>query len=273
MSAAKGRRGLVFSSEDWRERFAHWGWGDFAALWSLDADTVEPANVRRGGWSSVVRFEAPDGSAFYLKRQENHDFRAWRRGLTRLPTVVREWEMGVNFRALEIGTAEPVCLGVDQQEGSRGVLVTVALDDHRSLTEVLARGDLVGEARRQLFWTLADTIRRIHDQGFRHNCLYGQHVLVRRTEAGWQSSFIDLEKASRTRRRRRAIIADLSALDRHTDDMSTRDRHWFWDRYFADLPLPARRRILTALAKRTAVRGVAQYIRDCSADRRDASAG
>ncbi len=267
-------QGLTFSSEMWQQRFAGWGWTDFQDLWTIDADTVEPANVRRGGWSSVVRFEAPDGSAYYLKRQQDHDFRVWRGGLRRMPTVVREWQVGIDFRALAIDTAEPVCLGLDNTERSRGLLVTVALDQHRSLTDVLQQSALTTETRRQLWWTLADTVRRIHDRGYRHNCLYGQHVLVRQSEAGWECCFIDLEKASRTRRRQRAIIADLSALDRHTDDMSTRDRHWFWDRYFADLPLPARRRLLKILAKRTAVRGVDQYIRDCEAGRRgEANAG
>lgn len=267
MSVELPPQGLTFSSGAWRERFAGWGWNDFEALWSLDADAVEPANLRRGGWSSVVRFEAADGSAFYLKRQQDHDFRLWHRGLRRLPTVVREWQVGVDFRALAIDTAEPVCIGLDDTDRSRGLLVTVALDGYRSLTDVL-QGNLESSSRRALWWTLADNVRRIHEQGYRHNCLYGQHVLVRRTDAGWQCCFIDLEKASRTRRRRRAAIADLSALDRHTDDMSTRDRHWFWDRYFEDLPLAVRRRVLRTLARRSALRGVNQYIRDCASGRR-----
>lgn len=268
MSGSVPPAGLTFSSNDWQARFAGWGWADFEALWGLEAETVEPANVRRGGWSSVVRFEAPDGSAFYLKRQEDHDFRIWRGGLRRLPTVLREWQVGIDFRALGIGTAEPVCLGLDDTHRSRGLLVTVALDEYRSLADVLRPGNLHGAPRRALWWTLADAVRRIHDEGFRHNCLYGQHILVRLTEAGWQCCFIDLEKASRTRRRRRAVIADLSALDRHTDDMSTRDRQWLWDRYFADVPLAARRRLLRTLARRSALRGVDQYIRDCASGRR-----
>jgi hypothetical protein len=261
-------QGLTFSSDSWRARFAGWGWADFDALWRLAAEAVEPANVRRGGWSSVVRFEAPDGSAFYLKRQEDHDFRVWRGGLRHLPTVLREWQVGLAFRALEIDTAEPVCIGLDDTQRSRGLLVTVALDEHRSLTDVLQQPHVAGDVRRELWWSLADKVRRIHDHGFRHNCLYGQHILVKQTEAGWQCCFIDLEKASRTRRRNRAVIADLSALDRHTDDMSTRDRQWLWDRYFVDVPLARRRRMLRILAKRSALRGVDQYIRDCAAGRR-----
>lgn len=268
MRGAFPARGLTFSSGTWQERFADWGWRDFDALWRLDAETVEPTNVRRGGWSSVVRFEAPDGSAFYLKRQEDHDFRTWRGGLRRVPTVLREWQVGIDFRRLGIDTAEPVCVGLDDSDRSRGLLVTVALDRHTSLSDVLEHGGVQGDDRRALWWALADAVRRIHDAGYRHNCLYGQHVFVLRTDSGWQCCFIDLEKASTTRRRRRAVIADLSALDRHTDDMSTRDRQWLWDRYFHDLPLAARRSLLRVLAKRSALRGVDQYIRDCASGRR-----
>ncbi len=256
--------GLTYASDDWQARFRSFGWQDFSALWALEADTVEPANVRRGGWSSVVRITAPDGSAFYLKRQEDHDFRDWRRGLRSRPTVVREWQIGVAFRRLGIGTAEPVCLGLDGSDGSRGLLVTVALDRYRALPEVLCDPGLSRAQRKALWHTLADQVRRIHEAGFRHNCLYGHHVLVQRRDADWHCCFIDLEKATRTRRRKRATIADLSALDRHTDDMSQRDRHWLWDRYFKDVRLPERRRILMALAKRTAERGVDHYIRDCA---------
>jgi len=260
---------LEFSSPAWREHFAQSGWADFEVLWNLQADTVEPPNVRRGGWSSVARIESPAGAAFYLKRQENHDFRDWGSGLKRTPTVVREWEVGVTFRTFGIRTAEPVCCGVDQRAGSRGVLVTVALDDYRSLPEVLQDPTLASADRRNLWETLADDVLRLHQQGYRHNCLYGQHILLKQLPDGsWDVGLIDLEKASRTRRKNRATIADLSALDRHTDDMSQRDRQWFWDRYFKDVPLSTRRSVLLPLARRTAVRTVRHYLRDCASGRR-----
>ena len=80
--------------------------------------------------------------------------------------------------------------------------------------------------------------------------------------------FIDLEKVSSTRNAQRAAIADLSALDRHTNDMSLRDREWLWDRYFRDLALPRREKLLKVLSRRTAARLVSRYIRDCASGRR-----
>ena len=258
---------MTFGSDQWRERLQGYGWTDFDTLWQVQADTVEPANVRRGGWSSVVRIESPDGQAFYLKRQENHDYRNWR--LQRVPTVVREWQAGIDFRTFGVGTAEPICLGVSQTGSSRGLLLTAALDDYRSLPAVLQDPALAADDRRALWKTLAYGIRRVHEHGYRHNCLYGHHVLLKRdAQQDWTFCLIDLEKASQTRRTLRATIADLSALDRHTDDMSQRDRHWFWDCYFESLALPERRRVLMTLARRSSVRGVDHYIRDCADGRR-----
>jgi hypothetical protein len=261
--------GLTFNDDVWRARFEKHGWTDFDTLWQVQADTVEPANVRRGGWSSVVRIEGPDGQAFYLKRQENHDFRDWRQGLQRLPTVAREWQAGLEFRGFGVGTAEPICLGVRQGESSLGLLVTAALDDYRSLPEVLQDPTLASVDRRALWKTLAYGIRRIHEHGYRHNCLYGHHVLLRTNAKGdWEFCLIDLEKVTRTRRMLRATIADLSALDRHTDDMSHRDRQWLWDCYFESVALPTRRKVLMTLARRSSFREVDHYIRDCADGRR-----
>jgi hypothetical protein len=220
----------------------------------------------------VVRLIGPDGRGLYLKRQENHGYRDWRRGMRGLrpmPTVVREWQVCDAFRGFGLGTAEPVCLGVDSGATSRGLLMTVALDGYRSLHDVLAEDLLTAEERRQLWFALADLIRAIHDNGYRHNCLYGQHLLLKRLDEGWDIRLIDLEKAVPTRRPRRAAIADLSALDRHTDDMSNRDRRWLWDRYFRDRPIRERRPLLKTLGRRTSDRFVDQYLRDCAAGRRE----
>ncbi len=259
---------LTFASPALAEFFASNGWRRFEDLWGLEASEVEPGNLHRGGWSYVVRFAADDGSAFYLKRQENFDYRTWESGIVRRPTVVREWQTGKAFRDIGIGTAEPVCLGVGQNKPMRGILVTRALDEHEPLTEVLKRLPGGSDARQRLWYRIADAVRLIHDQGYRHNCLYGHHILVRETEEGWDCAFIDLEKASRTSNAYRAAIADLSALDRHTDDMSLRDREWLWDRYFRDVPLARREKILRVMARRTAKRAVTRYIRDCASGRR-----
>ncbi len=266
---------LEFSSPAWQARFKAAGLDTLEALWSLEAEEVEPGNMRRGGWSAVVRFVLDDGGAFYLKRQQGHGYRQSHPPFERRPTVAREWDAVRELKAAEIGVAEPVCLGVD---GERGLLVSVALDDWTPLPEMLQRLLALSDQRRQLIECLAQDVRRIHNLGIRHNCLYGHHILVQEAlgkgdeERPFRYAFIDLEKATPTRRWVRAAIADLSALDRHTDDLSQRDRQWFWDSYFCTEALPERRRILKVLARRSADRGVDQYIRDCLAGRRGTKA-
>lgn len=268
---------LEFSSPAWEARFTSAGLGSLEALWNLEADEVEPGNVRRGGWSAVVRFTLDDGGAFYLKRQQGHGYRRTRPPFERRPTVAREWDAVRQLAGADIGVAEPVCLGV---AGERGLLVSVALDDWTPLPEMLQNLLALNDRRQQLIQSLALEVRRIHGLGLRHNCLYGHHILVREeasagagqgndgTAGSFSFSFIDLEKATATRRWARAAIADLSALERHTDDLSHRDRQWFWDSYFRTEPLEQRRRILKVLTRRTADRGVDQYIRDCRSGRR-----
>ena len=116
-------------------------------------------------------------------------------------------------------------------------------------------------------------MRRIHDHGYRHNCLYAQHVFLKPDDTallGWDIRLIDLEKATKVRRTSRATISDLSQLERHTVDLSNRDRYWLWDCYFRHAPMRGRQRLLTRLAKRSSVRGVEQYVKDVAAGRRPA---
>lgn len=255
---------LTFAHDEWQQRFENYGWASFESLWELKVDSVEPENIRRGGWSSVARLEAADGSAYYLKRQENHDYRSLDSGFRRTPTVVREWRTAAAFSKIGIGTAATVCLGRDSTGSSRGLLVSEALDEHVALSVVLQNSSATAVERCELWHELARQVRLMHEQGYRHNCLYAQHILCARTASGgWDIRFIDLEKTSRVRRTNRASIGDLSQLERHTDDMSQRDRLWFWDRYFEGVSIRSRRRVLMTIARRSADRGVHQYLRDC----------
>ena len=86
--------------------------------------------------------------------------------------------------------------------------------------------------------------------------------MLQRFENSWDIRLIDLEKATRVRSATSAMISDLSQLDRHTDDMSNRDRQDFWDAYFEDTELEARESALLKISRRTADRLVKQYLGD-----------
>jgi hypothetical protein len=260
---------LEFSDDTWQVRFEGYGWGSFDELWKLQADEVDEPNVRRQGWSSVVRMQAADGEQFYMKRQENHFYRDATNLYRQTPTAVREWRATHAFKALGVGVLSAVCLGVGKSNGvSRALLVTRALTQHKSLPDTLVDPTLTAEARMRLWHALGRVVRVIHDNGYRYNCLYGKHVMLMPVGEDWDIRMIDLEKATLVRSQEKATISDLSQLDRHTDDMSNRDRQDFWDTYFEQEPLSDREAILMKVSQRNAVKLVKQYIGDRRAQRK-----
>ena len=60
----------------WRLTLKQNSLGYFSALWQLQADWFEEPNIRRGGWSGVVKIPLRNGkyesSYIFIKRQENH---------------------------------------------------------------------------------------------------------------------------------------------------------------------------------------------------------
>ncbi|MDA1074485.1 MAG: hypothetical protein O3A63_06960 [Proteobacteria bacterium] len=170
---------LEFADSTWRSRFTDYGWNRFDSLWNLDATEVDTPNVRRGGWSSVVRMSAPDGSLFYLKRQQNHFYRDPKNFYRKTPTAVREWRSTKELGDAGIGVLNAVCMGMGvSHDASRAVFVTEALTDHRSLPETLQDPALSPAARVELWHALGHLIRRVHRRGYRYNCLYGKHVML-----------------------------------------------------------------------------------------------
>lgn len=229
----------IFPNAAARAQLAASGLADFAALWSLDADWHEAPNERRGGWSGVSRHVLADGTAIFLKRQENHLCRTWRHPLRGIPTFYREY---LNIRRLQehaIGAVEALYYGDRLAAGKwRAILVTRALDDSISLDEWDAatdRGD--PSQRRSLIRAVALACARLHHHRLQHSCLYGKHLFVRRSPAAgpdYQEAdvrFIDLEKLRLGLSRERVGAHDLDQLMRHTQVWSDDDRACFLSAY------------------------------------------
>ncbi len=66
---------LTIVGESLASQLAAANLASFDELWELPHDFVEPANIRRNGWSgvSIVRLQHRNGEfrSYYLKRQEN----------------------------------------------------------------------------------------------------------------------------------------------------------------------------------------------------------
>jgi len=200
----------------------------FDQLWSLEASWFEEPNKRRGGWSGVSRYQLHDGTLVFIKRQENHFCRDWRSLFRQIPTFRREFKNILTFQKHGIPTLEPIYFGQRTVHGKvQAILVTKALHGFQSLEspeyQSLSKLELLRRAN--LVSALGETIKRMHDSHFQHNCLYAKHVFIKiNPDLTVEVRLIDLEKAKRSFFRRTAMLRDLGTLHRHTKGWRSSDR-------------------------------------------------
>lgn len=211
----------------------------FAALWSLDNGWYEAPNERRGGWSGVSRHVMSDGSAIFLKRQDNHLCRTWRHPIRGIPTFYREYRNILRLARHQIGTLEALYYGHRREAGHwQAILVTRALDSFSSLDEWnSSHVDSTPAQRRALITAIAQACARLHHHRLQHSCLYGKHIFVPRTtgmSGAYQEKdirFIDLEKLRLGISRERVGAHDLDQLMRRTAGWSADERSVFQAAY------------------------------------------
>lgn len=244
------------------------GLGDFDAWWRLEAPTVEPGNVRRGGWSTVGRHTlcAADGArvGVYVKRQQDHVYRSWRHPWRGRLTGEREMHVLRRCRALGIATAEPVLYAQRRAGGHlQGVLVTRELAGYRALDALVddwRRGGAPPRGqRRRLLQAIATQVQVLHDAHLEHNCLYPKHLMIDTVRLAGDASaatvaLIDLEKCKRRWWRWTCTVRDLDSLNRRSVGWSRTDRRRFLGWYLGAGPRLSRRdrRLWKTLARRAA---------------------
>jgi len=220
-----------YVGDGWRDILRHNHADGFEQLWALDADHwFEPPNQRRGGWSGVVRtrLALPEGGevGIFIKRQENHVYRAWQNLLRPAATFEREFRNLLRFRQLSIPTLEIVYFGQRLVNGKlRAILVTRELAGYLPADAERYRpvAQLERNRRKNLIDTIAAVIRQMHGHHLQHNCLYPKHLFIR--EAGeFDVRFIDLEKAKWRLFRRSIAVRDFGSLYRHTEGWSRTDQ-------------------------------------------------
>ena len=130
--------------------------------------------------------------------------------------------------------AEPLYFA--EQSDGRALLVVEALQGYVSLdqwsaaqADSQARSQLVLAQRRQVLESVARLVRKVHDLGVCHGCLYPKHLF-------WHAGrgdvrLIDWEKARFSRRSQRSRLRDLDSLNRHAPGWSRRERVWFLAAY------------------------------------------
>lgn len=190
----------------------------FDNLWSQNDDWYETPNLRRGGWSGVVKttVKTSNGiSPVYLKKQYNHTYRSWLHFFKKQPTALREYR---NIKRLNTEGIPTVDIAFFAVNGMSAVLGTHALSDYESLDKINL-DTLTIKQRRQMIRAVAKTIRKLHMKKFQHGCLYPKHIFVRQDVSGWSVKLIDLEKMKRRCFSSTAMKHDLDTLNRRSEHL------------------------------------------------------
>lgn len=221
-----------YYGEGWHELLAANQLDSFDALWNLKTDWFEEPNIRRGGWSAVVRIvlDSPtEGKvALFMKRQENHTTKTFFHPLRGISTFEREFRAILRFRKNSLPTLEPVYFSRRNHQGNlQAILITKELEGYESLDSgrFLRSGDVIKDKRHrdQLLASIARVMRAMHDCRFQHNCFYPKHLFAKSNGDSWDIRIIDLEKVKWTFKKD-AMFRDLFTLHRHTEGWLRSDR-------------------------------------------------
>lgn len=237
---------MEYINENWRETLLQNGVSSFDTLWRLNEDNwIEEPNYRRGGWSGVCKatLMLANGTEknVFIKRQENHFYRSWKHFFRNRPTFEREYRNILGFKKHEIPTLDLVCFARHQENGKhRCILVSSELEHYKSLDDALVLSTLKIADRKQVFASLALTMRAMHKQSYQHGNPYPKHIFIRRyAESSIASCLIDLEKTRRRFFASFASIKDLSILYRHARGVSKTDCLRFFLAYRQEKKLSA----------------------------------
>lgn len=223
----------AFIGSGWEQILKNNDLESFDSLWTLDVGWFEEPNKRRGGWSGVSRIDlkTEEGGSVgvFLKRQENHSTKTLVKPIKGEPTFYREFKNILRFVEYGIPTVEPIYFCYRSQNGkSQAILMTKELEGFESLdSAVYAReGALMQDRciREKIMAAVAKEMRKMHEHGFRHNCLYSKHIFVKLVDNVCEVKFIDLEKLSRSFIKKRAMMRDLYTLPRRIAGWSRSDK-------------------------------------------------
>lgn len=210
---------------------------DFDALWDLPHDFIEPRNVRRGGWSAVVRVGDADGM-LYVKRQENQHRRSLRYPCGH-PTYFFEAQALQQWRDAGLPVIPLGAWGSRRENGkSQAILVTAAAP--AQFKPFRNGADSPDPYPPHVMRHIGEQLYAMHADGWQHGSLYPSHLFI---EAGsGQVLMIDLERARRHRLRpQRAAFADLWQFFRRARWLSDESRENLLSDYRRAMPRVARR--------------------------------
>jgi hypothetical protein len=205
---------------------------DFDALWALEGELVEEGNIKeKSGHSHVVRLSFPTGAEpiqTYMKKQTNYATTLSRMMHRTQSICRREYSNIQRWHQLNLPTLEALyCAEV--KNPLRGILITRALEGYMPLDDYLGKAS--PEQRTRLLAVAARLVRRIHQSGWVHRCLFPKHVFVCLEHQTVPLKMIDLEKARRAWLGMHDHVRDLSAFVRRIHWSSTAECEQFLNIY------------------------------------------
>lgn len=222
-----------FNTPQTRRLFAARHLDSFDELWDLQSEWFEEPNVRRNGWSGVVKYtlsgEHGEPYPVFIKRQENHNCKTLLHPFRGMPTFRREF---INIHRLsknQIHTLTTLYYAEREVYGKRrAVLVTESLEGFLSVEDYWKQfPELNSILRKWIMQRTGQVLRNLHDANFQHNCLYPKHIFVRLNDirAGQDQDvrLIDLEKLKWMPSKRRIRRNDLEQVIRRAAPMSRDD--------------------------------------------------
>jgi len=255
-----------FISPNYSDLLKRHGLNTFEGFWDLARHWVEDSNVRRSGWSGVIRHTIADGEkgnfSMFVKLQENHNYRSPVHMLRWRPTLSRDF---LNIRRLEgigVPTVEPVFYAERRKDDKlQAVLATVSLDGYRDLNSIFEDSSVSSPIRHSILHCLADTVWLIHFHRLQHNSLSGKHVMIKLKENDMlDMRILDQEKMRKSWSWLRTAVCDLEKFIRFTPALTPVEHTELVHHYSRHLS-PVRRTKLAMMinehiARRWVVKGV-----------------
>ena len=154
-----------FQDNETRQLFEQNNLSEFEQLWALDCEWFEEPNIRRNGWSGVIKYPLTDDQGniieVFIKRQENHNHKTLLHPIKGVPTFRREFFNIQRLKKNQIPTISALYYGERKIKGNaQSILITLSLEGYQSFEDFFQPdNDLPEELVRKVMQTAGQNIR------------------------------------------------------------------------------------------------------------------
>ncbi len=210
----------LFQNNSIEQVFANNNLATFTQLWELQADWFEEPNLRRNGWSGVIKYSLNDKQGtelpVFIKRQQNHNHKTLLHPVKGVPTFRREYFNILRLQKKSVPTIDALYYGERQVDGNaQSILITRSLEGYISFEELFELDKLpADDIMHNIMQTAGRTVRLMHNANYRHGALFPKHFFTRYSTEQVDVKLIDLEKLKWLPFRSRLSFNDLSRVIR-----------------------------------------------------------